>query len=251
MTLTFVLFALYSCSSETNIDPLEQIKDLEVKRVLEKGFAASGGLDTYGNIDSIVFQKKTILYLQDGAIESEVIQEHRYSISPSLSGEITWQDSIGDHKLVFEDDQGQKYVNGKLLPTESEKAKKSFFSNYYVLLLPFKLLDEGTQLSYDGKKKLPGGGTADVIKATYDPGSNKNHSTSDDWYLFFDEKSGHVLGNLVYHAPTYAFIENKNTTDEHPLRMNLYRQTWRTDKELNKEYLRGEFWYSNYHFTKK
>ena len=106
-------------------------------------------------------------------------------------------------------------------------------------------MDQGVNLSYEGKTSIQGQ-SCDILKATYDPDTHDEHSTKDEWTFYVSEQSGYVLANLVYHPPTYAYIENIKTSDEYPLRMNLYRQTWRTDKDLNREYLRGEFWYSDY-----
>lgn len=243
--LTFVF--MYNCRSDKSIDHYSHIDDESVKSILQKAFDSAGGLETYLDLDSVVFDKRTILYLSDGKIESEVQQHHKYGLQPSASGRISWTDSLGRHEVVHGPNGSYKSLNEEKIEDSSASAKSVFMSNYYVLFLPFKLLDPGTILSYEGVTSIDGH-EVDIVKATYAPAVHENHSTSDDWYLFFSKSDGRVVANLVYHEPTYAFIENNEWTDKYPLRMNVYRQTWRTDFERNKEYLRGEFWYNNYRF---
>lgn len=246
LTITLGLIVT-SCKVESP-DPLNHIDDQEVKRVLNKAYESAGGFDTYANMDSIIFNKKTVLYLADGSIESSVDQRHAYSLHPTPSGTISWSDSIGDRTIRFGPKGAFKTLNGKQVPDSEKSATSSFFSNYYVLFLPFKFVDPGVTLSYEGTTTIDKR-KADIVKAVYAPEVYDNHSTSDEWWLFFDQEDGKVISNLVYHEPTYAYIENTESTEQYPLRMNLFRQTWRTDHDRNKEYLRGEFWYSNYKFT--
>ncbi len=248
ITLLLLIFNI-SCNHATESGPLDHVKDLMVKDVLQKGMSSAGGIENYLSIDSVVYRKRTVLYLEDGQIESELDQLHRYKLQPEVSGMITWKDSINSHGVYYSQHESYKTMNGVKIEDSSESAKQSFYSSYYVLFLPFKLMDAGVSLSHEGVTELGAGKKADVIKATYNPQEHGNHSTSDEWFFYFDKEDGRVLANLVHHPPTYAFIENTETTETFPLRMNLYRQTWRTDKDRNKKYLRGEFWYNDYKFT--
>ena len=244
-SLTFI-----SCSKQNSYD-VEIIGDSDVQRVLSKAIDAHGGWEILNRIERLSFTKKTILYLQDDSIESAVEQRQEFQFYPELEGKITWQDSLGEHLIFYSENDSYVSLNGNKVPNSTDRARTTFFSNYFVLLLPFKFADPGTTLSYEGKLTLAPGKEVEVLKASYAPEKFENHSTSDVWYLHIDPETGFVVSNLVYHAPTYAYIQNLETTEEFPLRMNQYRQTWRTDKSLEKEYLRGEFWYTNYKFDMK
>jgi hypothetical protein len=246
ITLASCLY--WGCNHPPEDALLAHISDPQIKELIKYTCEASGGIVTYQNLDSVHYTKKTILYLSDGSVESEVIQEHRYELHPHTSGSITWSDSLGDHKVYYSQEEAYKMKDGVRLPGSEASAKSTFMSSYYVLFIPYKLMDPGVNLTYEGLDQI-NDRSVHVLKATYDPKAHDNHSTSDDWYYFIDEEEGYISANLVYHAPTYAYIENIKTTDAHPLRMNEYRRTWRTDKKRNKEYLRGEFWYSDYRFT--
>jgi len=244
-----VILTCISCTQKAPIDPLSHLADNKVKQVLAKGLESAGGVNNYWSIDSISYKKRSVLYLPDGSIESDVNQLHKYKLQPEVSGTISWQDSTGNHQIIYSSKDAYQMLNQEKINDSGDAATKIFFSNYYVLFLPFKLMDPGATLFYEGVTTLENNVEADVIKATYNPDEYDNHSTSDEWYLYFDKADGRVLGNLVHHPPTFAFIENIRTTDQHPIRMNLYRKTWRTDKARSKEYLRGEFWYQDYNFT--
>ncbi|MDX1406798.1 MAG: hypothetical protein R3330_01660, partial [Saprospiraceae bacterium] len=97
-----------------------------------------------------------------------------------------------------------------------------------------------------GIDTLDSGRPVDVIKAEYDPGTQDNHSTSDVWWYFFDRDGGSHLASMVYHPPTYALIENTTMTDAHPIRFNVYRRSYRCDSTRVKQFLRGEFYYSDF-----
>jgi hypothetical protein len=144
---------------------------------------------------------------------------------------------------LLENGQANKTVNGVI--ETSEAAYQSFMSAYYVLLMPFKLLDPGTHLSYIGESVL-NEQTAQILKATYDPSTKENHSTADEWYFFFEPTTGRYIASAVYHAPTYALIENNEQENVSGIVFNTYRKSWRVDSLFNKEYLRGEFWYSDF-----
>ncbi len=245
-----IITGFSACKQSSVIDHLAHITDTEVKSQLMTACESAGGLDNYLSIDSITYDKRSVLYLPDGGVESEVRQHHAYKLSPELSGVITWSDSIGDHSIVYNQTAPYKTLNGEKILNSTKSARESFMSSYYVLFLPFKLIDPGVNLSYEGTTDIDDK-KADILKASYAPATHANHSTDDEWSFFINQADGSVLSNLVYHPPTYAYIENTEYTDDYPLRMNTYRQTWRTDKNRNKEYLRGEFWYSNYNFTKK
>jgi len=248
--IVLISLGLPSCKQEiAQVDHLAHISDPDVKRVLASTCEASGGLENYMSIDSIIYDKRSVLYNADDSVESDVRQHHAYKIHPELSGVITWTDTLGDHSIVYNSSDPYKTLNGERLPNSTKSARESFMSSYYVLFLPFKLIDPGVDLTYGGTTIIDDI-TTEVIEARYAPTVHKNHSTSDEWSFYINKADGSVVSNLVYHPPTYAYIENTKYTDEYPLRMNTYRQTWRTDANRNKEYLRAEFWYSNYKFTK-
>ena len=217
----------------------------DVTRILTRAFEKAGGLDKYRHLNTISYTKRSILYDSDGEIESDVTQSHDYRLLPDLEGTIQWQDNGIEHEVQYRDKEGYQYIDG-VLKGVGEFAAKSFLSAYYVLFMPFKLADPGVILTYEGEVTLDSGARADVIKAVYEPESNANHSTSDTWWFYFDLTHGDYLASMVHHPPTYALIENTTKSRDGRLVLNSYRRSFRVDDKMEKQFLRGEFYYSDF-----
>jgi hypothetical protein len=251
IVLSAVLLFSFGCSSQQKlVDTDYHHTDPQVKKVLQKAFAANGGYDNYLNLKSISYKKRTKLFLPDGSVESDITQYHEYTVSPELSATIFWMKDGQRHSIKYENGVGQKYIDGELLADGSKSATSSFLSAHYVLFMPYKLADDHVQLTYDGQDEIAGS-TVDIIKAVYSPADHDNHSTNDTWWYYFDADSGAYVASMVYHEPTYALIENTRQNTDLPLVMNTYRISHRVDGDGNKEYVRGEFYYEDYEMTFK
>ncbi|MEL6123608.1 MAG: hypothetical protein AAFR14_07785, partial [Bacteroidota bacterium] len=131
--------------------------------------------------------------------------------------------------------------------SQNEKpAEKAFLTGHFVLFAPFKLGDPNTSLVRLKDRQLENGMNVYAIEATYDPDSYANHSTDDTWTYFFEKETGHFAGYLVHHPPTYAFIQNTEVITSGEMTWPAHRKSYRSDPDLTKTYLRGEFWYSDY-----
>ncbi len=246
------IILLSGCSSYNKVsDQSFSNQDPEVRRVLSKAYDAAGTMEKFQNLESISYKKRSILFLPDGSTESDVTQFHEYNMAPELSATIFWMKDGQRHSIKYDHGVGKKYIDGELVTGSENSATKAFFSAHYVLFMPFKLADEHVQLSYEGKDQLRSGQQVDVIKAIYQPTSHDNHSTDDTWWYYFDADSGAYAGSMVYHAPTYAYIENTAKNEKLPLIMNTYRKSFRADKDRKIEYLRGEFFYEDYEMSFK
>ena len=225
--------------------------DSEVNKVLQRAFTTAGGMEQYNNLRSISYKKRSILYHANGSTDSDVTQFHEYNMAPALSATVFWMKDGQRHSIKYENGAAKKYLDGKSVPGSEESATKSFLSAHYVLFMPFKLADDHVKLSYEGQDQLRSGQKVDVIKAVYQPASHDNHSADDTWWYYFDVESGAYAGSMVYHAPTYAYIENTAKNEKLPLIMNTYRKSFRVDENRKIEYLRGEFFYEDYEMSFK
>ncbi len=227
-----------------SLDYYADIKDDSVKKILKKAIDWAGGIEKWKKLDSIQYHKRSKLLLEKGLVENETYQLHNYSMQPSFSAEINWKKGNTAHLISHNFDKTLKYENGEII-AEGEKTKKSVLSALYVLGMPFKLLDEGVNLSHEGKTQIDGI-QVDVLKATYSPAKNNNHSTEDVWWYYFQENSGKFISCMVYHSPTYAYIENLAFDEVNGLKFHKHRKSYRTDSVRNKQFLRAEFWYNDY-----
>lgn len=250
LVLTMLVLLLGLGCKSTEVDPFAHIEDSDVTRVLKAACDAHGGMERYHAVDSVIYEKKSTLYLPDGGVESDVTQHHAYQLSPTLSGSITWQDSLGAHAIHYSAEDPHRTLDGKRTDHAPDAVTKSFMGSYFVLFIPYKMADPEVDLRYEGVTTIDDK-EYDVLAAHYAPEKHANHSTDDVWRLYSSKADGSIISNLVHHPPTYAYIDNVEYNDDHPVRVNTFRQTWRTDKDRNKEYLRGEFWYWDYRFVMK
>ena len=230
----------------SDVDPYSHIQEEAVKRVLKQAIDVAGGLDAWINLKSMKYIKHGILYLEDSTEESNMVQLHEYNFQPSFSARISWENNTVKHLIDHSTEGSFKYENGVKTDKSENSVYQSVMSSLYVLGMPFKLLDKGTNLNYRGTTVLDDSVQAEVIYASYSPIDNENHSTSDEWYYYFKEETGDFLGAMVYHAPTYAYIRNLEFDTSTSIKWHAHRQSFRTDSTRSIAFLRAEFWYSDY-----
>lgn len=208
--------------------------DNKALKIVHESIEAHGGFEYWKSIDRIKFRKETKLFLEDGTIEKDVIEIHTLNQRDTLFGNIVNTDSISENKyeIKFADGVGEKISNAG-----TTDGTNSFLSSHFVVNQPFKLLDPGVSLNYEGQDTLASGKVVDVVKAYYgDP-------NDDIWWFYFDQKSHIVLATLIYHSPTYAFVDNEVIEKVDGILWNLKRTTYRTDSLRNIEYVRAKFVY--------
>ncbi|MDW3197526.1 MAG: hypothetical protein R8G66_34490 [Cytophagales bacterium] len=226
-------------------DPYAHIADEKIRAILKEAIDVSGTIDVWRDLKEIRYQKHSVLYLSDGSEESNVIQQHIYRMSPEFEADISWERDGDRHFLQYTSQATKKFVNDTLQEANEEALSQSVMSAIYVLGMPFKLLDEGVKLTYEGTTNFEGF-QAHAIEARYSSDENENHSTDDLWWYYFDAENTNFLGAMVYHAPTYALIRNLEFDQSTSIKFHKHRKSYRTDSSRNIEYLRAQFWYDNY-----
>ncbi|MFY0685919.1 MAG: hypothetical protein JXQ90_02075 [Cyclobacteriaceae bacterium] len=243
-----VLFVIGCASSQEapNDTPFDHIADSKAKDILSRAMKQSGGLENWWAIDSMQYMKRSILYHPDSSKESDVLQKHFYRFNPRFTADISWRVDTTSHAIVFTENDVIKLLKDQPVVADKEKLRQSVMSALYVLAQPYKLIDAGTILTYKGQTTLRNGSTVNVIEARYNPADHENHSTQDLWWYYFNVKSGYFEGSMVYHAPTYALLENLSFDNSAPVLFHKKRKSYRSDSLGNIEYLRAEFDYYDY-----
>ncbi|MEO0571050.1 MAG: hypothetical protein AAF039_05045 [Bacteroidota bacterium] len=226
----------------------ETSKNPTATEVVQNAIHTAGTMEKWQNIATLTYTKKSRLLLENGEIESEVTQRHHYELRPNKSIKISWGVAKDSFLIVHNDSVTQKFKNG-IIMEEGDKVKSSVNSSLYVLGMPFKLLDKGTALLYEGLQSVNGVDTVHTINATYEPQKHQNHSTQDEWWYHFDKNTGAFLSSMVYHEPTYALIENLSATKTEGLTFPKIRKSYRCNEQGEKIFLRAEFWYDDYAIT--
>jgi len=224
-------------------DPYGHISDPALRQVLKKSIDWAGGMNRWRAIDTLLYFKESKLFLADGSIETQSKQDHIYQMRPSFVAEINWVNGEGNQQIKM-GKEAIRLSNGDVIQ-EGEKVAQTVMSSLYVLGMPFKLLDPGVTLTLESEVTIKGK-KAHAVKATYSPLDHENHSTSDVWWYYFAVEDGAFLGCLVFHPPTYAYIENQAFHDVQGLKFHAHRKSYRSDSLRNVQFLRAEFWYDDY-----
>jgi hypothetical protein len=227
----FVLFGL-ACTPS----PEEQAMDL-----LDKSIAAHGGKEGWENLKGIKFQKWTRMLDADGQVESELSQWHELRFTPRFEGKISWtKDSIAYWMswdgAVFRYQMGENEVlNADFLATK----KKDFDAAFYTVAQPWKLLDKGGKLHYEGLDTLENGTEVESIRVDYGP-------DTDTWWYYFDPKTKLMVGNSVQLKDHRSLVYDLSTEKAGQLILHGKRASWRVDESGKRLFLRAEYRYSDY-----
>lgn len=196
------------------------------------------------------FSKDYALLLESGEVENAAFQMHTYEFGANASVKIEWEKEGTKHLIIHQKDQYQKLVAGRV---DTSAARQSLMNNVlsatFVISIPFKLLDQGVELSYGGLDTLANGQIVEVIRATYHPDDHATHSTPDIWHHYYDAEDFTFLAYLVQHADHYSYVENRSYIEVDGFLLPKIRKSYRVDEDRTLLYLRADYTYDDYALT--
>lgn len=236
---------LYSCSpnSET-LDPYVQISDSTAREIIRQAINHAGGLDRWNAIKQLDYKKEFKLYSEEGSIEKSYSQLHKYD----LVKDNIWIQYIENNDTITTIKNKQKYsrsINGKNKSDKTAAFQKLINTSLYVIGMPFKLLDEGTILSYIGDTILRGD-KCNVLEARYNTSEYSSHSGNNTWRYYFHDQTKEIVANWVDAGDHFSFISNLTTKRNGGILFNAKRESHRVDSLGQKLYLRADYLYSDY-----
>ena len=247
LSLAVVLFACQSGSKEEERDPFSHIQDTEAVEILRMALQQAGGLERWRKKRSLQFRKSTVLYEANGEVETMTDQLHTYQYKLPPSVQIEYQEDSVHVVLSSNYNEVLRTVDGRPDPGFDVVAgMNGILSATYVVSIPFKLLDAGTELTYQGIDTLPDQSIVHVIQAEFEPTTDPTEY--DTWWHYFDMDSYRQVGYLVRHADHYSYIKNLSYSEVDGFEMVKDRRSFRADPSRNVDYLRATYQYSNYHF---
>lgn len=243
IVLVCLLITMISCSLGSSNDEAERNKII-AEDIVQQSIEVHGGWEKWTNLKSISYSKTVILYDSSGAKESTINQYHSYQLKPSLSGVIWWLSESDTIIIAYANGEGIRSINAVAdYTTQSKKAAtKSFLSSFYVLFQPFKLLDQGTIITFVGNDTLEDGTEVSVVQAGY----SSTNTGSDRWWYYFDKKTNKLVATMVNHPPTYSLINNIVYDKTTEILFNGRRKSYFVDSLRNMQYLRAEYFYDSY-----
>ena len=239
MKKTLIYFVCLSCLAcaemETTSSPKPQnlfahLKNAQVRQIIEKSITTHGGLEAWKAKKRLTYTKAFSLLKADKTVEKKFVQKHDYTYNP-LKISIH---STENGRLIHTTLQEEKYIrtqDGVALDLPKDKLQKAVNTSLYVIGIPFKLLDEGAQITYFGTDTIQNR-AVDVLEVRYDAKKYDNHSTSDIWRYYFDQEDGKVLANWVQSSDHANLIENLTFERVGGILFNQKRKSWRLDLSL-------------------
>lgn len=234
-------------TSKKGLNALDKIQEPNVQTTLEKAFQAMGGLENWQNITSLQFRKKTILYLANGEVEKASDQMHLYENKPNQKVQIRWETNQEQHEIEMIGASLVKKVNQKIDDQANVTSlKNTVLAATFVMGVPFKLMDEGAALSYDGIHTMLNGKEVHTVKAIYNPDQYANHSKSDIWWHYFDKDTYEQVGYKIAIHDHNSYIENLTFERVDGFLFTTSRKSWRVNEKGEKLYLRAAYEYSDF-----
>ena len=214
----------------------------QARELVERSVEAHGGLEAYQNLDRISWDKTTWLYDEVGILESENIQQQVYQGGDEPTVILRWRKDSTFYEI--ESNQAiTRYRLGDVILSEGEEveqAEKQARSAAYVFFQPFKLLDQGTNLFYEGALIIGDSLDVEVVRVSYE-GDDEN---ADVWRYYFDQES-RLVANSVEHQGRISLIMNLEYQEDpvSGLLLNKRRKSFFVDSTLGIKYLRAVYLY--------
>lgn len=255
LSFVFVLmcFCLFACKEPANTeqsnvpeaDPYASIEDQAAVDLLKKAMDAAGGLEKWNSLRTISFEKRFALFAEDGSVEQARKQTYTQYNQLAKARMMPVMDSTKE--IIYQLGPDLIVIGGDVNPAmDKTSLRNSVLSASFVISIPFKLLDEGAEISYAGTDTLEEGQAVEVLKVVYRPDQHANHSTPDTWWHYFDANSYKHLAYMVQHADHFSYVQNTELTELAGIIFPLSRKSWRVNEERKLLWLRADYEYGNF-----
>lgn len=216
----------------------------QAQEILEKSMVAHGGSEKWEKVSTLKFRKWTRLLTDSATVESELNQILEFRMKPYFEGKITWTKDSVEHVSTWDGSKLRYKMGGNEIrnPDFLKLKKADFDAAFYAVAQPWKLLDKGAKLRYDGQKMLENGQLAETVRVDYSP-------ESDSWWFYFDPVSFQLIGNEVQLKDHRSLIYTLKYEQAGDLILHGKRVSYRVNEKGEKLYTRAEYLYSDYVIT--
>lgn len=235
--ISFAIVIVASCSI-FNRGPKS---DKESKAIVSKAIIAAGGQDALKALKEISYLKKIKNFKEDGTMLNELFEIHNYDLA-SDKGRIEWINNSLRSKLSYSGDTVKFAQNARYDTTNQQLWLDKKNSSHYILFMPWKLTDKKAITKYMGTVYLEDNTLVDVVYVTY-PSDKLN---LDEWWYYFNTKTGVFEGNMVKHNEKYSYVRNQSMSSFKGLKLHKNRTSYSVDSARNIIYKQAEYEYLNY-----
>ncbi len=247
--LPVLYFLSTACSApEETVETLDRyahIEDVKARAIIRRSIENAGGIERWEAIKRLRYTKNFDLLLESGEVEKSFKQIHDYQYDP-LKIEIQSEEDGTLIQTIYENGEYRRMVNGEAIEVSQEALAKAVNTSTYVISMPFKLLDPGAAIAYEGLDTLEDNRVVEMIKVSYDATEFDNHSTSDTWRYYFDSDDGKIVANWVQSSDHANIIDNISFERAGDILFNKRRKSFRVDSLGNKTFVRADYEYGNY-----
>ncbi|HKK77174.1 MAG TPA: hypothetical protein VJ953_18990 [Saprospiraceae bacterium] len=243
--VALILCFFFGCSQKETPDPFIQIQDEKARAIIRASIEHAGGMERWKKIKRLRYTKDFQLLLASGETEKTYEQMHDYQYDPLLI-DIRSVENGQEIHTQLKDDVYTRTINGDPAEATQEALAKAVNTSTYVVSMPFKLLDPGAQITYEGETSMHDGRVVDVIRVDYNAQQHDNHSTTDTWKYYFDKEDRKIVANWVKTSDHYSLVENVSFVQAGGILFNRERKSYRVDSLGNRLWLRADYIYDNY-----
>lgn len=232
--------AFYSCKTVT---PQFRSQDKNLESVINQSIQYFGGIEKNQSLITLCYNKKVILYTEDGQIEKQILEQHNYNFREGI---FSIKRKVGDIDTEFymKNEKYYAVINGE--KNESSSTKTTFNTAFYVTGMPFKFLDDGVQLQLLDKKN-----NLLSVQANYNPDTNPNHTGDEKWIYFIDSNNGNIVKQIAYASDHISLINNNSYHTVEGYKFIKKRTSYRVDDNFDIIYKRADYDYFDLKITFK
>ncbi len=238
-----ILVTLIACAKTTETDDSKH--SAKALQFLDNALDKSGSLDRWNKLAKLSFVKKTRMFLPDSSIEMESLVRQTYANHPHFSGEIVYLEDSLQRRIVQNGKEVKYFELGKEVDDSLKlaSAARNIRTQFYVIGLPYKLKDDGPLITDVIVDKLPELGNVNslYVRQRVSQGNEKD----ENWWVYFDKSSHHMIGYLIEHDGRFSFIVNDSTTIVNGFPFPIERRSLAMDKSRGNKYLRADYIYSD------
>ena len=233
----FALTFLFSCK------PTSENRS---RQIIKKAINAHDRLSKWEKLESFSFHKETFLFLEDGALESQMVQRIEIRFKPVYEIKMAWEKDSISHLAHFDGAKTRYWLGeNEIMNQDFLSAKKrDLDAAAYVMTKPFDLLDGESALEYLGLYPLSDVSPYETVQVV--DGFSAEGVQVDVWKYYFDPETSLVKAYSVRSADHESLVINEDLEEVDGILFPKNRESYRMYSDGRIHFKRAEYTYSGY-----
>ena len=234
---TLILIGLINCQNQETttsieVNPMSHLPDNQAGEVVKKAIDYVGGWDKWAAKTNFSFYKNIMQFDSTGQKIRTTRQLHQYRFKPSFGARMSWEKDGKKYIIINNGQQAWKYEDGKELTDDKSKneAWNSSFGSNYVISMPFKLIDPGVILTYDGVDTIEENKIVHALKVEYEKGAGSSGGYHTWWY-YFDKNTYDLVANYLDYGTGHSYTNYQTFKNIGGIRLHDLRNSHAANAE--------------------